>query len=245
MQRQLPISARLAAWGSAAMTGAISLDDAADAVADQSDVPHRVFGLDRQQGGVNLAYALGRLRADGARGLRLVLPAPGDVSGLPGPPAFNERALMRGEAVVTVGGPPRALLTEGRGGWRRYDVAADARTPLSLADAEREVARVTRAATEVLVALNVARWEPAAADVLAHLSGAQRPELPLGLAPRALHVLETAARLRAVVELARCSDGAAVTAEEMRSRADVLRDLDAAARRGIEAACSGDGHLGR
>ena len=85
---------------------------------------------------MNLAYALARLRALGVTGLRLVLPRPGDAAGLPGPPAFNERAVGRGEAVLTVGGPPLGLLDETRGTWSvhpvapdRADAAVPARTP--------------------------------------------------------------------------------------------------------------------
>ena len=41
-----------------------------------------------------------------------------------------------------------------------------------------------------------------------------------------------------IVELARQSDGAAVTSVEADTRRQVLRDLETAARRGLEAACS-------
>ena len=51
-------------------------------------------------------------------------------------------------------------------------------------------------------------------------------------------VLEHALRITAIVELARAGDGAAVSAGEMAARARVLTELDTAARRAIEAACS-------
>ena len=119
---ELTPAARLSAWGNAALEGAVSLDDAADAIAGSGGAAHRFFGLAGDDGGVNIAYALGRLRADGARGLRLVLPRPGDIGGLPGPATFNEQALARGEAVLTVGGPPRGVLGEARGAWTVHDV---------------------------------------------------------------------------------------------------------------------------
>jgi hypothetical protein len=235
---ELSAAARLAAWGGAALCGAVSLDDAADAVAGPTDAGHRVFGLTKDEGGVNIAYALGRLRAEGARGLRLVLPRPGDATGLPGPPAFNERAVARGEAVLTVGAE-RGLLAEGRGAWSIHDVSPDRRTPLTLPDAERELARVMREGTELLLQLDVARWEPAAAEMLAHQSNqVVRPLLPASSPVQAQHMLTIAGRLLTIVNLARQSDSAALTAAELRARAEVLRDLDAAARRGIEAACS-------
>lgn len=238
MQELSPV-ARLAAWGGAAVAGDVSLDDAADAIAGPDDAGHRVFGMTNEPGGVNLAYALGRLRANGARGLRLVLPRPGDAAGLPGPPDFNEEAVARGEAVLTIGGPPHAVLSDGRGAWTLHDVLADLRTPLSLRDAERDLGQVMREATELLLALDVARWEPAAAEVLQRQPGcAARPVLPITHPPQAHHVLVSSQRLILMVEVARRSDGAALTAAETAARAQALREIDAAARRGLEAACS-------
>jgi hypothetical protein len=45
-------------------------------------------------------------------------------------------------------------------------------------------------------------------------------------------------RVTGIVELARQSEGAAVSAGEMRARARALTELDSAARRAVEAACS-------
>jgi hypothetical protein len=238
---ELTAAARLAAWGSAALEGAVSLDDAAEVIAGSGRAAHRVFGLDGEGGGVNVAYALGRLRADGAQGLRLVLPRPGDIGGLPGPAPFNEQALSRGEAVLTIGGRPRGLLGQARGTWIVHEVTPDSRTPLSLRDAEWGLNQQMREATAVLMRLDVARWEPVAADVLAHQAGNSEPAtLPPSSPPRAQHVLDCALRMLTIVEVARQSDGAAVTSVEADGRRQVLRDLDTAARRGLEAACSAD-----
>lgn len=236
----LPAAGRLAAWGDAALRGAVSLDDAADRVAGDDDAPHRVFGLPGETSGVNVAYALGRLRADGVGGLRLVLPRPGDPTGLPGPPPFNEAAVARGAAVLTIGGTaPLGVLDESRGAWTVHSVSLDRRTPMGLREAERDLNRVMREATELLLSLDVARWEPAAADVLAHRAGnPARPALPPSSPPEAHQVLHGAQRLLGIVEAARQSEGAAVSAAEVNARREVLRDLDAAARRGLEAACS-------
>jgi hypothetical protein len=238
--QDLPAAARLAAWGGAALAGSVSLDDAAARVAGPADAPHRVFGLPGESAGVNIAYALGRLRATGVPGLRLVLPRPGDVAGLPGPPAFNERAVARGATVLTVGGgTPLAVLDESRGAWTVHAVDPDPRTPLGLREAERELGRLMREATDLLMNLDVARWEPAAAEILAHQSSQVHvPALPMTFPPRAHYVLETAQRVALIVETARASDGGAVSAAEARVRSQALRELDAAARRGIEAACS-------
>lgn len=236
--RELSTAGRLAAWGTAALVGAVSPDDAADQVRGSHDAAHRVIGLPDEPQAVNLPYAFGRLRALGATGLRLVLPVPGDVGGLPGPADFNERATSRGEAVVTTGTAHLGLLCESRGTWSVHPVGDAGRAVLPLPDAARDLTRVMREATELLVRLDLTRWEPAAAEVLAERSRAVRPELPMSADVQAQTVLHQALRIARIVELARSGDGAALTAAEMTARAEVLRDLDAAARRAVESACS-------
>jgi hypothetical protein len=236
--RELSSAGRLAAWGSAAIAGAISPDDAADEVRGRRDAGYRVVGMPGEAAEVNLPYALARLRSFGATGLRLVLPRPGDVSGLPGPPSFNERAVGRGDAVLTVGGPPLGLLDETGGIWSVHPVDLDLRTSMTLLDASRALNDAMRQSAAVLARLDVARWEPAAAEVLAARSRSVRPALPLSADPHAHSVLEQALRISAIVELARSGDGGAISAGEAAARAAVLRDLDDAARRAVEAACS-------
>jgi hypothetical protein len=109
---------------------------------------------------------------------------------------------------------------------------------MALADASRLLLDVMREATELLVRLDLGRWEPAATEVLAGRSRSVRPPLPMSADPQAHAVLDQALRVASIVELARSVDGAAVSAAEMAARAGVLRDLDSAARRAVEAACS-------
>lgn len=242
--RELSAAGRLAAWGGAAIAGSVSPDEAADRVSGPHDPPHRMLGLPGETEPVNLAYALARLRALGATGLRLVLPRPGDATGLPGPPSFNESAIGRGEAVLTVGGPPLGLLPEGRGTWtihRVHQVHEDRRTQVTVHEAERALTATTRECATLLERLDVARWEPATAEVLAARSRAAVLELPLSVDPRAHTLLQNGLRIAAVVDLARSSHGNAVTAVEIAARAGILRDLDTAARRAIESACSASG----
>jgi hypothetical protein len=95
-----------------------------------------------------------------------------------------------------------------------------------------------REVTELLVRLDVARWEPAAAEVLAHQARSARSPLPPSAPPTAQHLLAMGLRVATIVELARQSEGASVSAGEMQARARALADLDAVARRAVEAACS-------
>lgn len=231
----LPATARLVTWGNACLAGAVSPDEAAERVTGPTDATHRVFGLPGETGGVSMTYALARLRAMGVTSMRLALPRPGDVSGLPGPPAFNELALAVGAAALAAGPTPLGLLDESRGAWTVHQVARDVRTPMSLADAERDLHHVLRSATARLVHLDVARWQPAAAEALAHQA---RSPLPAKADPRTAQVLDTSLRLLSIVAVARADDGAAVSAAEMASRREALLDVETAARRAVEAACS-------
>lgn len=235
--QQLSAAGRLAAWGSAALAGACSLDDAVDAVTGPDDPGHRVLGLPGEDDAVTLAYALGRLRRLGATGLRLVLPRPGDASGLPGPKPFTDVAVERGEAVVSVGAMV-ALLPAGRASWQAYAVAADPRTPPTLREAQRELEAAVREAASALASLDVARWDPAAAEVLTGRSRALRSPLPAHAGPDAHALLAQAMRLAAVAELAQGSDGGAISASTMTSRREALRGLADAARHAVEAASS-------
>ncbi|MGH8894490.1 MAG: hypothetical protein ACRDWY_14480 [Actinomycetes bacterium] len=230
----MPSAGRLAAWGGAVLSGEVSPDEAAVRISGHEDPGHRVVGL-RGEGAVTLAYAFGRLRALGATGLRLVLPRPGDATGLPGPPPFNEQAVDRGCAVLAMGAG-LGLLPDGRATWLASDIDPDRRTPMSLREAEQHLGRVVRESAALLTGLDVARWDPAAADVLPRRS---RPsDLPSSAARSAHNLLDQALRVATIVEVARAGDSAAVSASEVRARDEILRELDEAARRAVEAACS-------
>ena len=90
--QELTPAARLSAWGNAALEGAISLDDAADAIAGSGGAPTGSSGWPASR-----AASTWPTRWDGCGptapiGLRLVLPRPGDIGGLPGlPPSTSWR----------------------------------------------------------------------------------------------------------------------------------------------------------
>ncbi|MDX3093895.1 hypothetical protein PV703_28700 [Streptomyces sp. ME01-24h] len=248
-----PRSGRLAAWGNALIAGLAAPDDAAqEVIAD--DAVHRISGLPGEDGPVGLTLGLGRLRALGVRGLRIALPVPGHPLGLSGPPEFNARALAAGEAVIAVGGPAIGLVPEvteagPRGDvhvsveWRCLEVrdAPPADVP-SLGEAERELAEALRDATQALAQLDVAGAGPAAQAALEAYrarAGRGREVLAPGYPPRAVRVLELAQRVGALIGIAtgaRVEHGAAVSASEITSRAELLRPVERTARRAQVAA---------
>jgi hypothetical protein len=242
-----PRSGRLVAWGNAVLGGSASPDDAAEAVRGADDT-HRVEGVPGAEG-AGLTLALGRLRALGATGLRLALPAPGHPLGLTGPPGFNSRALEAGEAVLTVGavslglfpevvrhGPQGDQLT--RVTWHTQPVnqGVPADVP-QLSDAERELATGLREATAALLRLDVAGAGPAVQRALEAFRRRRTPMLLApGYPPRAVRVLESARQVGALLTLASVTDGAAVSAAEMAARAEALRPLGRTVRRAQVAA---------
>jgi hypothetical protein len=256
-----PRSGRFTAWGNALFAGLVSPDEAVERIVAGDDV-HRVRGLPGSEATpVGLSLALGRLRAGPAPGLRLALPAPGHPLGLCGPPAFNERALEAGEAVlapaaglglvprVHVAGPEEAVSGEDRHVevvWHCLPVrqGPPADVP-SLGEAERELAEALREATEVLARLDVAGSGPAADAALeAYRARAEagRRLLAPGYPSRAVRVLELAQRVGALVAIASGdggdgrAHGAAVSASQIAARAEALRSVERTARRAQVAA---------
>jgi hypothetical protein len=241
----------LTAWGTAYLLGSVSLDEADVAVVGP-DALHRVVGVPGEPDPVPVSLALARLRARGTTALRLVLPEPGDATGLPGPASFSAAAMAAGAAVVTVGPrdvPSYALLahaagSDGAGAVVRWDVVPVEHSVApyglpTLAEADRALTEALTASTRELAALDVARGRDDVAPRLARLDRALRDiDLPGTLPPRAQRLVATASRLLGVLDVAAETDGAAVTATEVRRRTEALRPLRTAARYALCAAYS-------
>ena len=247
----LPRSVLLALWLQGVGTGSGPLQRALAAV-QGDDEPHEVSaGDDAGLAGDALAD-LFTAWASGARDVAAVLPAPGDLAGVPA--AVSRAAVDAGECVLvrTAAGSFAAVPTVEEFGSAlepghlvRWEVTTvpDWRTALlaslgSLADAERELRLALISATEALASLDVARWRPDAADAIAALrsdTGLRWP-VPPELDGRRVRVLASAARLRAIVSLATADDGGAVNLWQADQRSTALREVDRAARRAMSAA---------
>jgi hypothetical protein len=234
------LAGRFAAWATAWLAGRTSTDAALDALAD--DRAHLVTGLPGADGTVPLGRALTALRGLGERRVRLVLPVPGDVRGLPAAPGLAGLALEAGQAAV---GARVALVPESAGpevvAWTAVDLAA---VPPAPAPAEGSLRAVSGAldlavgdAARTLAALDLARWHPEVPALLTGLAGARAPGLPPDSDPVALSVLARARRLAQVLDLAMAdAPGGAVTRGQAAARDDALRPLAEAVRAATEAA---------
>lgn len=108
----------------------------------------------------------------------------------------------------------------------------------SLSQARREIQLALTEAIETLEALDVARDRPDLADQLLDLSLATLPDrlVPSHVEPRQLDVLERAARLLAIVDVALDDTGAGVTAAQIDQRSRALAHVERAARHAMCAA---------
>lgn len=249
-------AASLAAWGSAFLAGAVTLEEAVRAV-EGEDEPHLVV-LGSLGAPGELAETLIDLRSDGFTGLRLALPAPGDPLGLVGPPEVNQHVLAAGEAAVAVGPGSGARLGTAAGSvpalvpavstfgppgdqghcvtWRVWtsSPATPDLTPLS--QAQRELADAMREATAALSQTSTT-WRAAdAAGTARRLRRWSGEVLPSAAGPRAEALAQRALQVAAIVDAARADDGGTLTAHSAAVRAGCLAALDRAARRGLVAA---------
>jgi hypothetical protein len=223
------------------------------------DEPHQVVAADEEQHrlgpDMGLADLLALFAGFGVTGMRVVLPRPGDVLGLPGPPDLTRAALEAGECVLTeplpdglswglvpeitpFGSPwePGTMVT-----WHVHGALPRRVTDVgSLAEAERELREALREATETLAGLGVSRWRDDAAERIAALrdSGLPAGALPPTAPPRSAAVLAAALRVGAIAELATQDDGGAINLHEAQARWRALRDLDGVSRRAITAAAN-------
>ena len=235
MQSALPVSARLAWWGSAWLRGVVVTDLVLDAVL-LDDATHVVAGLPGVDGSVPLARALAELRVSGVRSLGLALPEPGDPVGIGGPRDFGSAAMEAGEAVVAggLGLVPRRVGAAVE--WTAYDAAP--RQLSDVGEADRGLRRALTDAATMLADLDVARWRPEAADALMNLHRPPRLKPAPGTPDRCVDLAARALQAGAIVDLALEDDGGAVSAADADVRRAALQPLAAAARRSLVAACS-------
>ncbi len=235
---QLPRSALLAAWGTAALTGRASADQARQAV-QRLDEPHLVQSPTAE---LDLIDWLGGLRAVGTRGLRCLLPLPGAGAGLPGPVARNLAFMAAGECVASVNGPPIAAqpqVTEFGSTWEpgalvRWQLAPSAgpavRDFVDLRQAEREFrAALLESASEL-------RELELFSQVAQPRTAPGIDPLPPGSDSAAVELLSRATRILAAVACAAADDRAAVSSWQLQVRSAALDRVARSARVAVAAA---------
>jgi hypothetical protein len=245
-------STRFVAWIRAWRAGLVPFDELADEIA--RDEEHLVADAPGTWTDVPLPQALPAFAKVHPDDIRLVLPAPGDPRGLPGPGELTGAAMLAGEAVMTPDFgvvPDVRRHTSGSGVefetvvWRFFGVQNYRPVfQMGAAEAESELAVALAEATTRLAKLDVAQWKPELAGALQAL---RRPEstatLPPGFDPRARRLFARAGVLDQVLALAETSaPGGAVNGHEAQQRDEALRPLTTACRQALVAACNSPLH---
>ncbi|WP_194948222.1 hypothetical protein [Actinomyces trachealis] len=220
---ELPVSVLLALW-------APFPSSFGTAVIQGSNLPHHVAAPDGAT--VELDQWLVQMRP--LRRVMALLPSPAT------PLVPSPQAMEAGQAVLVSGVQDLVLVPEPQPGTLHWQVleAAAPLPPLSSSQARRDVHQATEEAISTLLELDLARERPKLADSLNDLVTATLDPrlLPPGLESRQRSLLERSLRLGAICDLVLQDDGAANTISQANSRAQVLRPLLDAARRGVMAA---------
>ncbi|QBJ98414.1 hypothetical protein ERC79_22625 [Rhodococcus sp. ABRD24] len=257
-------SATLTVWASSWLAGASAPDDVIDALHQWA--PMHIVGASDQRtailtdlewpgvqdgGGPILLRILRQATETVGAGLRLVLPAPGDVRGLPAGTGFARAALETGEGIV-VGEPGRSGLgivpvVEGPDvlRWTVFPIATvpTAGDYTGLGEAEYAMREAVRDAADALLRIssvhtgssdgNPRRRIAEALDDRAHHS------YPKSTPPRALRILDSADQVAAILSVAEDdSPTQAPSAATAAARENLLRPLWAAVRSARVAAVS-------
>jgi hypothetical protein len=238
----------MAVWTSAWLSGAAAADDVLDALQEWAEL-HEVVAADEnlaaaleipmrgEPGGAPAAF-LAALRRTGVENGRLVMPVPGDVRGLGGASVFAAEALRAGEAVIlnNLGVVPERIGSAVEGGIVRWTVFEVAHTPppaaVPLGEAEHELTGAMRVAAGMLIELGVAKQRDGVREELqARVAERTKSSWPAGMPQRALRVLQRAAEVSAILELAMEDEpGGALSASAALKRAEALRPLFTAVR---------------
>jgi hypothetical protein len=241
-------SATFTVWSSAWLAGAAAPDDVLDALGPWARV-HEVAAMDA---GTALTHALAppgatpgsvtfllaALRRAAPRGAcRLVLPAPGDPRGLPGPGPFSRAAMGAGEGVLVTDaglGLVPVRVADGVLRWTAYPVVdtGPASEYVGLPQAERELRDQVRRSASVLTSLGVARHRPGVREeIAATLRARPRSLWPAGMPAGALRVLQQADEVEAILAAASVDEpGGALSASAAAGRREALRPLQTAVR---------------
>jgi hypothetical protein len=233
----VPLAARTACWLNAWLAGREPADDVIGGVSAAGAVE---FSLETGAPPISAAFLLGELRRLGASRVTAALPIPGHPIGLGGPAAFNQDALEVGEAIV-IHGVGIGLVPTRVGSSVRWhgSVATEPAYLPDVGTADRELRDAFRDATERLMTLDVASWNPDIADAVLNLRSPTQLDQHLPFATsRAAQTAITGLRAAAIVALAEREESGPVSAAEIQQRREALRPLDVAARTAVVAACS-------
>jgi hypothetical protein len=231
----------LTAWINSWLRGGVSYDAAVAAI--NAAGISVIGGLPGHDEPVPVGWVFSALRSPGGTPLRLVLPVPGDIRGVPSIPGLAAAAARVGQLVI---GSGLGMLPDdpemGGTSWRVWEVADPGICPATPGEQQTvpQAAGALRLAvlqaTDALAALDVARWNR---EVPALRRREQPISLPPDHDPAAAALAHRGAQLTAVLELAAAdAPGGAITAFGAGHRHAALQPLAVAVREALMTAFS-------
>ena len=230
------ITTALTAFGAQRICGSASPAD--------SDLPVGTERVEHHESGLLVGLVeLGLTRNAHDSQLRVVLPAPGDPTGLPGPPRFNRRAIEAGQAIVvdhlSVGLIPQVTGTATH--WVAFHTTPGVVPGVAVRpeEAARQVRLALIEATAQLADLDMATGRDDVSEAV-RLMQAQlkQAHFPSSLPGSDQHTIFSAAQILGICEIALTFARPTPTAGLDQQRTRVLTDLATTARRCLAAAAN-------
>ncbi len=248
-------SQSLTLWAGAWLSGHAAPDEVIDAlyewapmhlvVAAEAGAQHRagLTGPNPEDGAAGLLAVIRRADPAGGAGIRLLLPSPGDVRGLPAGLEFSAAATAAGEGVLVgaPGTPGLGLVPTGEGpDVLRWTVFAVPVIPEptglpGLGEAEFTMREAVREAATTLAAIHTVGDDGQSSDpraeIAAEIAESARHRYPETIPRRAVRILDSADQVAAILTVAGRGRGLrAASATATAAREDALRPLWAAVR---------------
>lgn len=234
-------SGAFTAWGNSWLRGSVSYDEVVDALHEVGI--RTVRGLPGHPEPVPVGWGMSAVRAGGGTPLRLVLPAAGDIRGVPVVPRLAEAAIQAEQLVV---GPGIAFIPDADpssdGDLLAWDVSGAASAPATPGE-QQTISQAAGAlrlgileAADALARLDVARWNPAVESLRRRERGVR---LPPDHEPSAAALVASCTQIAAILELARAdAPGGAISANGATHRDAALRPLAVTIREALMTAYS-------
>lgn len=232
-------AAYLTAWLRSWRSGFVSLDQALDAITPFSDGKRQADLIDDATRPWDWVEAAQAIDSDPDR-IRLVIPVPGDIRGLPMDSAVRLAAMRAGAAVIAkriVLVPQYQNHQSGSGDewinycWQAWNLDhCPPPVPVSLAEADTDLSEATQHALAVLEAMPTSDQRNLVPDT-------EDEALPPGFAPRARRLFARAWTIHQLIDHAETPLGDSVSAHDYDQRRAVLAPLAHSARVALTAAC--------
>ncbi|MFA7265237.1 MAG: hypothetical protein WC054_02895 [Candidatus Nanopelagicales bacterium] len=257
LREPIPRAVVLATWANAWLANDCSADDVTAALSPfgaqriasslsgpEPDGPSDIGTDEHSVSGLIVGLAeLGVTRSSNVSRLRVVLPAIGDPTGLPGPARFNQQAIEAGQAIVvdhlSIGLIPQTAGTTTH--WVAHQTTPGFIPGVAIRpeEAARQVRLALIEATSQLASLDLAAGRDDVSEAVTRMQAQlKQAHFPASLAGSDQHTIFSAAQILGICKIALAFARPTPTASLDQQRTRVLTDLATTARRCLAAAAN-------